>query len=182
MGYGAALQSGYRYALSKGYAFVVQMDSDGQHEPRSIAGLLRVVRSGGADLALGSRFLNGCGYRVPWTRRAGMAVFGAIASHFAKQRITDPTSGFQAMTREVAQLYATDVFPGDYPDADMIMLLSRMGFRIVEVPVTMYASKGASMHDGLRPVYYVFKMLFSISVVLARKLPERVSDGPRVGA
>jgi glycosyltransferase involved in cell wall biosynthesis len=173
LGYGAALQTGYRYALRKGYKYLAQMDSDGQHEPTCLPNLLEAVRSGKADLALGSRFLGGCPYQVPLARRVGMHVFGFIIWLFAGKRITDPTSGFQVLNREIVQLYATDIYPGDYPDADMIILLHRMGFKILEVPVTMYASNGASMHAGLKPLYYVFKMFLSILMVLVRRLPRK---------
>jgi glycosyltransferase involved in cell wall biosynthesis len=179
LGYGAALQTGYKYALLKGYRYLAQMDSDGQHEPTSLQSLLRPIYSGQADLVLGSRFLDRCAYRVPLARRMGMLLFGALAQLTTGQRVTDPTSGFQAMNREIVQLYTTDVYPGDYPDADMIILLHRMGFRITEVPVKMYASQGASMHDGLKPFFYVYKMLVSILMVLVRRLPYRQ---PRLAA
>ena len=57
MGYGVALQTGYKYALKYGFDNVLQMDADGQHDPRSLRTLLKIVEEGKADVAIGSRFL-----------------------------------------------------------------------------------------------------------------------------
>ncbi len=169
LGYGTALQTGYKYALAKDYAFVLQLDADGQHEARDLIPLLEVVQANRADVAIGSRFLGGRKYRAPFVRRIGMQLFAAIASLSTHTRVTDPTSGFQALNRRVLRYYASPAYPVDYPDADVLIMLHYAGFRFVEVPVTMYpANSGRSMHGGLRPLYYVFKMFLSIFMVLLR--------------
>jgi len=177
LGYGAALQTGYQYALSRGYAELVQMDGDGQHDPSSISDLLAMIQRGEADVAIGSRFLQpgGAGsdhppYRAPLMRRLGMGLFGTITSLIIKQKVTDPTSGFQAMNRGVLEWVSGDRFPYDYPDADVIIMLHRAGFRIREVPVRMFENRSKkSMHGGWKPLYYVFKMFLSILVTLMRE-------------
>jgi glycosyltransferase involved in cell wall biosynthesis len=169
MGYGAAIQTGYKYARNKGYRYLVQLDADGQHDPTCIPDLLAPVIEGVADIAIGSRFL-GNSYRPPFARRAGMALFRNIVSLVTGKAVTDTTSGFQAFNAEVVRLFATDVFPVDYPDADMLIMLHRAGFRMTEVPVRMFEnSEGKSMHSGLKPLYYMFKMLLSIVVTLMRE-------------
>jgi len=183
MGYGVALQTGYKYAMRKGYTFAAQMDADGQHEPRDLALLLETVRSGEADLALGSRFLDRKSYRAPLARRAGMLLFRTLTSLLIRQHITDPTSGCQALNRKTIRFYASDVFPVDYPDADVLLMVHRAGLRIRELPVRMYVADDAhSMHSGLQPVYYIFKMFLSIAVTLLRKhtlpAPRRRSVDP----
>jgi glycosyltransferase involved in cell wall biosynthesis len=169
MGYGAAIQTGYKYARDMGFDFLVQLDADGQHDPSSIPALLAPVISGEADIVIGSRFL-GNSYRPPFVRRAGMALFRGIVTLVTGRAITDTTSGFQAFNRDVIRLFATDIFPVDYPDADMLIMLHRTGFRITEVPVRMFEnSEGKSMHNGFKPLYYTFKMLLSICVTLMRQ-------------
>lgn len=169
MGYGAAIQTGYKYARDKGYDFLVQLDADGQHDPACIPALLAPVISGEADIVIGSRFL-GTSYRPPLARRAGMALFRRIVCLVTGEAITDTTSGFQAFNRDVIRFFASDVFPVDYPDADMLIMLHRAEFRISEVPVRMYEnSEGKSMHSGFKPLYYIFKMLLSIGVTLMRE-------------
>jgi glycosyltransferase involved in cell wall biosynthesis len=177
LGYGSALQTGYKYALKKGYETIVQMDGDGQHDPSSISDLLAPIQKGEADIVIGSRFLKTKEmesgqflYRAPFTRKVGMGLFRTITSFLINQKVTDSTSGYQAMDHRVLEWVSGDKFPVDYPDADVIIMLHRAGFRIREVPVRMFESQEKkSMHSGWKPLYYVFKMFLSIGVTLMRK-------------
>jgi glycosyltransferase involved in cell wall biosynthesis len=168
LGYGSALQTGYRYALRHGHDAVLQLDADGQHDPASIPALLEALAS--HDVVVGSRFLHPGSYRPPRFRRLGMTLFGAIASHLAGQRLTDPTSGFQAISRRALEFYAHDRWPHDYPDADVLAMAARSGLRLVEVPVRMLDSPGGkSMHGGLlKPLYYIFRMTLALALVPLR--------------
>jgi len=178
LGYGVALQTGYKYALEKGYEYVIQMDGDGQHDPAYIHDLLKVVRSGEADVAIGSRFSSeekkGT-YRAGFIKKVGVRLFGLIASILIGQRVTDPTTGYQAMHRKVLRFCTSDIYPVDFPDADVLIMLHRAGFRIKEVPVAMHQNENnQSMHRGLIALYYVFKMSLSIFVELLRKTPRKL--------
>lgn len=171
LGYGVALQTGFKYALKRGYDYVVQMDADGQHEAKSVVDLIDEVQKGTADVILGSRFLGPATFTPPLARRLGILVFQAIVSLVVGKRISDPTSGFQALNRKVLELYSTDAYPVDFPDADVLIMLHYAGLRIKEIPVVMYGkvANGKSMHSGVRPLYYVFKMFLSILVTLMRQ-------------
>ncbi|TAL27287.1 MAG: glycosyltransferase family 2 protein [Nitrospirae bacterium] len=170
MGYGAALQTGFKYALKKKYQFAVQMDADGQHDPLSIQALIAPILMDEVDIVIGSRFLSEGSYRAPFVRRMGMYFFGFITSILTGRKITDPTSGFQALNKRVMEFYASKAYPIDYPDADVIIMLHRQGFRFKEVPVIMHNAAKPSMHGGIiKPVYYIFKMLLSIFLTLLRK-------------
>jgi glycosyltransferase involved in cell wall biosynthesis len=167
LGYGAALQTGYRFALRNGYEAVLQLDADGQHDPASIPPLLDALHE--ADVVVGSRFL-GDSYRPPLLRRIGMWLFGKVASGLAGQRITDPTSGFQAISRDALHFYSHERYPVDYPDADVLAMVARSGLRLREVPVRMLPSPpGKSMHAGVwKPFYYVFRMSLALFLVPLR--------------
>ncbi len=171
LGYGAALQTGFKYALMRGYAFAVQMDADGQHDPVSIGDLIKVVENGEVDIVIGSRFSGGGSYKAPLIRRVGMCFFAVMASLITGKKITDPTSGFQALNRKVMEFYASKAYPVDYPDTDVIIMLYRKGFKFMELPVVMHKAPTAkSMHGGIiRPLYYIFKMMLSIFVTLLRR-------------
>lgn len=172
MGYGVSLQTGYKYAVKHGYDFIVQLDADGQHDPKYISDLLAQVRDDSADFVLGSRFTLAVKYDAPFARRIGMLLFGKLVSFIIGQKITDSTSGFQAMNSKVARFFTEDLYPCDYPDADVIILLHKAGFRIKEVGLVMYEKHDhKSMHSGLKPFYYIFKMTLSIFVTLLRKRP-----------
>src|SRR3972149_10917529 len=70
LGYGAALQTGFKYALMKRYRYVVQMDADGQHDPDSINLLLEEIKKEDADGVIGSRFLSpDSNYKAPFPPR-----------------------------------------------------------------------------------------------------------------
>ncbi|MBF0180318.1 MAG: glycosyltransferase family 2 protein [Magnetococcales bacterium] len=172
LGYGSGLQTGYRYALLNGYPDVVQLDGDGQHDPQGALDLLRTLRTGECDLVLGSRFLHSESYRVSGLRRLGQNYFIMLLRMFTGWRLTDPTSGFQAMTADVMRFYCTPIYPNDFPDANILMLLHRQGFRVREVPVRMHASQTGSMHSGLlRPAYYMIRMTLSFFIAMLLKLP-----------
>jgi len=170
LGYGGAVQAGFKYALAGGYDVVIQMDADGQHDPSCARALIAPVLGGEADVAIGSRFLGRADYRIPWLRRMGMRVFGRIVTFVTRRTFSDPTSGFQALNHRAIEFFARDNYPSDFPDADTIILLALAGFRVCEVPVTMQArTAGTSMHSNLRAFYYVSKMLLSILMVLLRR-------------
>jgi glycosyltransferase involved in cell wall biosynthesis len=169
LGYGAALQTGYKYALDRGAELLVQMDADGQHDPADVPALLAAVERGECDLALGSRFLDRGAYRMGWLRTLGRRLFQAIA-RLAGLRVSDPTSGFQAMNRRVLEVYARDFFPTDYPDVDVLLAASRNGLRLLEIPVRMRpGTRASTLHGGLRTFYYVYKMLLSTWTAARRK-------------
>jgi glycosyltransferase involved in cell wall biosynthesis len=168
-GYGAALQTGYKYAVRHRYDIIGQIDADGQHEAKYLTSMLAALEEDGCDVVIGSRFLGRDGhYRAPAARRAGIELFSRIVTAVTRQHVTDPTSGFQVLSSDVAKFFCTNVYPADYPDADILILLHRSGFRINEVPVQMRPSVGESMHGGHRSLYYVYKMLLSIFVTILR--------------
>jgi glycosyltransferase involved in cell wall biosynthesis len=170
MGYGVTLQTGYKYALQYGFDHVLQMDGDGQHDPRYLPLLLQEVRKGGADVVIGSRFMGEGEYRAGWMRQTGICLFRFLASRLCGQKITDPTSGYQALNRRAVKFCTEDSFPGDYPDADVLVMMHRAGLRIREVPVRMHPNaRGRSMHSGLKPLYYIYKMCLSIALNLIRQ-------------
>jgi glycosyltransferase involved in cell wall biosynthesis len=189
MGYGVACQTGFKYARRHGYDFVVQMDADGQHEPRYILDLLGTAMDPTVDVALGSRWLGLAEYQGPLLRKFGKFFFGFLAGLLTRHEVTDPTTGFQALSQQVIDFYCSDVYPVDYPDADVIIMLDRAGFHVKEVPVVMYRDEsGQSMHGGfLRPVYYGLKMMLSIGMTLMRddsnlrRQPPVVANSTRVG-
>jgi len=168
LGYGAALQTGYKYALARGAKVVAQMDADGQHRADQLGRLLGPVQSGEADLVVGSRFLEETAYRMGPLKGLGRRLFG-LFGRWVGLRITDPTSGFQAMNRRVLELYGADFFPTDFPDIDVLVAAHRRGLRIRECAVRMDPSqRKSSLHSGLRPPYYVYRTALAFWVASAR--------------
>ena len=162
MGYGAAIQTGYMYALERGADLLVQMDADGQHDPRQIPAMVEPIRRGECDLVIASRFLEVTDYRMGWTRTVGRKLFEALG-RLSGVNVTDPTSGFQAMNTATLELYVRDFFPHDYPDVDVLVTASRHGLRVRECASLMHPGLRVSrLHGGTRAFYYVYKMLVSM--------------------
>jgi len=174
LGYGAAIQTGLRYAVAKGYETVVLMDSDGQHVPTEIGILLQGLADG-ADIVIGSRLLGpGAEYRIPLLRRIGISFFSSVARLLGGTRIHDVTSGFQAMRRPVAEFLAEE-YPVEFPDAEVIISLALKKFRIVEVPARIRRRElGTSMYSNpAKALYYPFKSLLASFIVLLRLIREK---------
>ncbi len=164
LGYGSALQTGYKYALRYGYSCLLQMDADGQHLASEGRKLIEMVRAGEADLALGSRFLEPGSYTMEPLKKIGSEFFRLLA-RLSGLQVSDPTSGFQAMNRAVMELYATDFYPVDFPDVDVLLTAHRSGLRVVECPVRMLeGERESSLHSGWKPIYYVYRTLLAIWV------------------
>ena len=177
LGIGGAVQMGYIFAHEMGYDVVARLDGDGQHDPAQLAGLIRPVASGEADVVIGSRYVSGQGYQASASRAIGIRLFATLVSLISSQRFTDTTSGFQAVNRSAAGFLARHS-PRDYPEIEGLVLLCRAGFRVREVPVTMRPRQaGESSITPLRAAYYVFKVLLAILMGLLRRLPERREVG-----
>jgi glycosyltransferase involved in cell wall biosynthesis len=174
LGIGGAMQGGYMYALEHGYEVAVQVDGDGQHDPRHIRELLGTLHGDPElNMVTGSRFLQatGDGYRSSPARRIGIRVFSSIVSAITRQRVTDPTSGFRMTNRRGIELFARD-YPHDYPEVEAILLMHAHRLRSCEVPVRMRPrTTGESAISSSQSVYYMVKVLLAVFVGLFRRRP-----------
>jgi glycosyltransferase involved in cell wall biosynthesis len=169
LGIGGAVQTGFRYAWEEGYELAVRLDGDGQHDPGELRVLVAPVVAGEADLAVGSRFVAGGGYRSSAARRIGIRILARVVSLIARRRLTDTTSGFQACNRRAISLYAADL-PLDYPEVEGMVMAIKHRIRLVEVPVTMREREhGRSSIGALASIYYMIKILLALFVDLFRR-------------
>jgi len=168
LGYGGALQAGYKYVVEKDYELVVQFDGDGQHNPDDIFKLVQKFYGGDADIVIGSRFLAKNDYRPGFFRWTGIRLFSLLIYLITRLRVTDPTSGLQAV--RAFEYYARKGnFPEDYPDADTLVQMILSGYRVAEIPAVMYPRKtGTSMHGGFKTIFYIAKVTLSIFAILLR--------------
>src|SRR5262249_22276320 len=113
LGVGAALQTGFRYAVERGYEVGVQIDADGQHDPAFLSALLEPVPAGRGHVAIGPRYVARTLYHAPIARRLGMMMFSLVVRIAVGQRIADTTSGFRAYGRAVMEACQHD-FPRDF--------------------------------------------------------------------
>jgi glycosyltransferase involved in cell wall biosynthesis len=170
LGIGGAVQTGFRYALAHGYDLAVRLDGDGQHDAGQLPAVIEPILAGDADIVVGSRFAARDGhYRVPLARGLGIRLFARIVSLLVGQRVTDTTSGFQALNKRGIALFAAD-YPHDYPEVEATVMVHRHRLRLREVPVVMRErSTGSSSITALRSVYYIAKVSLALFVGLFRR-------------
>jgi hypothetical protein len=127
------------------------------------------VLAGEVDIAIGSRFVGEGGYQSSVTRRVGIRLLAWIVSAIARQRVTDTTSGFQALNRRALELFAMD-YPHDYPEVEGMVMTIKHQLRLCEVPVTMRErAHGRSSITAFRSIYYMAKVLLALFVGLFRR-------------
>jgi glycosyltransferase involved in cell wall biosynthesis len=180
LGIGGAVQTGFKYALEHDYELAVRLDGDGQHDPAELPKLLAPVERGEADIVTGSRFADGArAYRPPFSRRIGITWFAMLVSLLTRQRVTDTTSGFQALNRKGIALFAGD-YPNDYPEVEATVLVFKHRLRLAEVPVQMREREhGESSITFLRSVYYMLKVTLALLVAMVRKSTVPADEGSR---
>ena len=166
LGIGGAVQTGYKYGVENGYDIAIQMDGDGQHDPKYLDTLIAPIVSGTADVVIGSRFLKKEGFQSSRSRRIGIRILGMLVSICCIQQIKDVTSGFRAVNKEFMQVFAKD-YPQDYPEPESIVAVAMHKGKIVEVPVKMCERHGgeSSISFG-KSVYYMIKV--SLAILICR--------------
>jgi glycosyltransferase involved in cell wall biosynthesis len=179
LGYGAALQTGYQYAFLKGYRYLIQFDADDQHDPASLPSIIAELEKEGTDILIGSRYLEETGFAAGAMKRSAAAFFSGLIAWLTGVKVSDPTSGLRGLSVKVFGYYSVrDRFPADFPDADILIQMILRGYRVKEIPVRMrQRHAGVSMHAGIKPFFYILKIMLSIGIVLLRhQLTKKVPD------
>jgi glycosyltransferase involved in cell wall biosynthesis len=160
MGIGGAMQTGYKYALEKGYTYAIQLDADGQHDPKDLKKLYEEIQRNECDMVIGSRFIEKTGYRGSFVRRIGIYYFSMILRFVTRLKITDPTSGYRIVNRKIIKEFS-NYYPIDYPEVEVLVQLSQKKFKIKEIKVEMKARQGGkSSITPLKSTYYMAKVTF----------------------
>ena len=186
LGVGGAMRTGYRYALRHGYDVAVQIDADGQHDPRYLAGLLERLagddRTDAADVVIGARFATPDDpYKVRGPRRWAMVLLAWVLSRLAHTRLTDVTSGFRVSNRRAIALFATH-YPAEYlgDTVESLVIAARAGCTITQAPVTMRARvAGKASHSPFKATIYLFRAIVALLLALVRDWPAQIEEGDR---
>ena len=162
LGIGGAVQTGFKYARSQGYGYMVQIDGDGQHVPGEVNKLRLEMAASGSDMVIGSRFLDVHSFQTTYCRRMGIRFFYYLFRLLINARITDSTSGFRLYNKKCIAVLAQR-YPSDYPEPDAIILLKKQGLAISETGVAMKARQhGESSITAIKSPYYMAKVILSI--------------------
>lgn len=166
LGIGGGVQTGYRYALEKGYDIAVQFDGDGQHDAAYIKDLIAPIESGQADVTIGSRFVNNEGFQSSAMRRLGIRFLSSLIKLLCGVKAKDVTSGMRAVNRKMIEAFAQN-YAQDYPEPEAILYSGLIRARIVEVPVQMRERQGGtSSINMVRSAYYMIKV--SLALIFMR--------------
>lgn len=175
LGVGAAVRTGLRYSCERGADRVAILDADGQH---GAADLVRLVAAlDDADFVVGSRFRDDDGYDVGRLRRGAMRSLQRLVRLTTRLDVTDPTSGFRAMRRPVAELLARR-YPVEYlaDTVEVLVIVARAGHRIGEIGVSMRPrTAGVASSRRLRLVVNYLRLVIGVLATATRR-PPRVAD------
>jgi hypothetical protein len=175
VGVGGAVRAGLRYAVDRGYKYVVRIDGDGQHRVADIRRLLEPVVTNRLDAVIGSRFM-GRRRRRPTLLRCAQALLAAFISVTTRTRITDPTSGFCVFGERALRLLARH-HPTGYAEPELILLLHRNGLRVGEVPIRIRPRlKGRSSLTPGRALIAIGRTVLALIVVPTARLSAESRD------
>lgn len=174
LGIGGAVQTGIKYAAREDFDVCIQIDGDGQHDPRQIGTLLAAYRRQPANIIIGSRFIDHAGFCSTPMRRAGIRLIVlALNWLFSGGRITDPTSGMRLLDRSAIEFFARS-YPADFPEPISLAWALRAGLSVSEVAVEMRAREaGVSSIDGLKTASYMVRVLGYILLARLSKAQRR---------
>ncbi len=169
LGIGGAVQTGYRYALEKGYEIAVQFDGDGQHDAVYLEEMAEYLVKNRCDMVIGSRFIRREGFQSSQLRQAGIRYFGWLIRLLTGQKVTDATSGMRMVGSSLIREFAAD-YPRDYPEPESTAAVLLKKKKVEEYPVKMRArTGGVSSISPMKSVYYMIKVSISIIFVWTRR-------------
>ncbi|MEU4554680.1 glycosyltransferase involved in cell wall biosynthesis [Micromonospora violae] len=169
LGVGGAMRLGYRYARDHDYDVAIQIDADGQHDPRYVPKLVDLLDDN--DLVIGARFAGEGDYNVRGPRRWAMVMLSAVLSRVARTKLTDTTSGFRAANRRVIEMFA-GWYPAEYlgDTVETLVHTARRGYRIRQVPVAMRKRMaGTPSHSPAKAMVYLGRAFAVLTLALIRR-------------
>lgn len=168
MGVGGAMRTGFTYAQRHGYDRAIQVDADGQHNPRDIPLVLAGLDD--ADISIGARFADVGTYDARGPRRWAMIFLATVLSRVAKTKLTDVTSGFRAANRRAIAQYVR-YYPAEYlgDTVDSLVSAIHSGLTVTQVPVAMRARvHGKPSQNPIGATVYLLRSVFALTLALMR--------------
>ncbi|WP_258060235.1 MULTISPECIES: glycosyltransferase family 2 protein [unclassified Arthrobacter] len=169
LGVGGAMRAGFKYAKRHGYERVIQVDADGQHDPKDLINVVDGLQH--ADISIGARFADKGSYEVRGPRKWAMSFLGWSISKIAKTRLTDVTSGFRAGNARAIDQYC-EHYPAEYlgDTIDSLVVAVRSGLTVTQVPVEMRPRQGGQpSHNPAKAAIYLARSGFALLIAMSRK-------------
>lgn len=178
LGVGGAMRAGFKYAQRFGYQRAIQVDADGQHDPKDIAAVLEGLAE--ADISIGARFADKGTYRATGPRRWAMVFLAGVISRLAGTKLTDVTSGFRAANRRAINQYC-EHYPAEYlgDTIDSLVVALRSGLTVTQVPVEMRPRQGGTpSNNPAKAAMYLLRSVFALFIAMTRRPVERTAEDP----
>lgn len=170
LGIGGAVQAGYLYAYKNNYDIAIQIDGDGQHNPKYINDMIQIISNGQTDMVIGSRFVIKTGYKQTFFRMLGIKLTSGIIKMFARNKIYDTTSGMRAINKSIIELFAKS-YPYDYPEPCTNMEVILRKKKVKEIPVEMRQRiTGVSSISPIKSIKYMLKVTLSLFLIRIKKV------------
>ncbi|WP_342025289.1 glycosyltransferase family 2 protein [Arthrobacter citreus] len=177
LGVGGAMRAGFKFAKRHGYTRAIQVDADGQHDPKDLINVVDGLQY--ADISIGARFADKGSYEVRGPRKWAMVFLGWAISRIAKVRLTDVTSGFRAANARAIDQYC-EHYPAEYlgDTIDSLVVAIRSGLTVVQVPVEMRPRQGGTpSHNPAKAALYLARSGFALLIAMSRKKTNVGTDG-----
>lgn len=174
LGVGGAMRAGFLLARRERYRFAVQVDADGQHDPKEITELVKACEAGHADVVIGARFAGKGDYTVHGPRHWAMVMLSRVLSTVCHTRLTDTTSGFKLCGPKAIELFSRD-YPAEYlgDTIEALVIAARSGLVVRQVPVEMRPRAGGTpSHNPLSSARFLFRAFLALTVSLSRPKPQ----------
>lgn len=169
LGIGGAVQAGYQYAQRHGYDHSLQIDADGQHNASEIPLLFETMAKTGADLVVGSRFLEKTDYKPTLARKLGMQFSRCLFRRSTGIIIYDTTSGFRLSGPRAIAYFSRD-YPTKLCGTQSLIMGSRRGLKIVEVSCHFRRrATGKSSIVVLKALTYPFRLSMATLEAILQK-------------
>ena len=167
LGIGGAVQTGFKYAHYNKYEFCIQIDGDGQHDPKEIKRLFTYQARTASSITVGSRYIENDSFQSTFARRSGSKLISFFLKLLFKgTNITDPTSGMRLMDTKAIKFFK-DNYPYDFPEPISLAWALKENMTVSETSVKMREREyGKSSITGLKSLIYMIRVIGYI--VLAR--------------
>jgi glycosyltransferase involved in cell wall biosynthesis len=169
LGVGGAMRAGFRYAIEQRYDVVVQVDADGQHDPRDVPRLVEQLQH--TDVVIGARFAGTGEYDVRGPRRWAMQVLAGTLSRIAGTKLTDATSGFRGAGPRAVRLFAVH-YPAEYlgDTVESLVIAARSGLTVTQIGVSMRErTAGRPSQGAVKSTVYLLRACLALVISLTRR-------------
>ncbi len=168
LGVGGAMRTGFKYAVNNNYSWAVQVDSDGQHDPKYIPQMLDKAIEQNLDIVIGARFAGEGNYKVRGLRWFAMLFLAKVLSIQTGVKLTDVTSGFKLYSAKTLKFYKKS-YPAEYlgDTIEALCIAHKAGLKIDQIPVAMHERiAGTASHSPIKSAIFLFRAILALFIAI----------------